>query len=363
MKERRKLRLNKTLYHFISTQVNQTTTVMNNSSANLCNQSSSHFAFQPPSSFDKFTGAVMILIIIISLVGNFMVCYAFIVNSRLRVVTNYFIMNLAISDILTAGLVISFDVDSRLNGATHWKYGPTICTLWTTLYTVSVPTSILTLCVVTIDRYKAISDPISYRAGVSLTTTKAIWLIVGIWTFTLFFAFLPSLTGPPLNVTKAHNLPMCTTTFFCNFNISPGYSVALSVGFFILPSLVMTALYIRMYLIIAKREHLMEESVVSNTTGSDRHMPVRRSQMHYQVKVARHFAIIVLVQVVCWYPFSLGSIVQNLCETCYMYVMTTSGGYFLLTIGYMSCAVNPYLYAYQQRSFRQIFNKIFRVKS
>ena len=334
---------------------------MNNSSKDLCDQRS-HFAFEPSSAFDKFTAVIMILIIIVSLAGNLLVCYAFVVNSRLRVVTNYFIINLAVSDIITAGLVISFDVDSRLHGLAHWKYGVTMCKLWTTLYTISVPTSILTLCVVSVDRYKAISDPLGYRAGVTLSTAKAVCLIVGIWTFSLFMAFLPSLVGTPVSGTLERNLPKdCPDLFFCNFDISPFYSAAFTIAAFIFPSIVMTALYVKMYVIIAKRGHLTEDSVVSNTNGSDNHSPSQPTQIHYQTKVARHFAVIVLVQLVCWYPFSIQSIVFNLCDTCNH--IPSPAQYFLLTIGYLSCAINPYLYAYQQRSFRQVFNKMLRVKA
>ncbi len=481
----------------------------------VCNESLTHFQFQPPSPFDIFTGILMILIIIPSLAGNILIFYAFATNPKLRVVNNYFIMNLTLSDILTASLVIPFDANMKLNGINSWTHGAVMCKIWTTAYTISVPTSILTLCIVSIDRYQAISNPLGYRAGITLNKTKALCLIAGIWTLSLFMAFLPLVAGSPLNVTLSRDLPAnCPDVYFCYFDISPSYSAAVTIIAFILPSIVMATLYLRMYLIITYERYIFDECRTSGRKGSgsnrselnrtgrntaennqegkknekterridkdnggeniedensgeerekseqnaveinqnrkknqrtetrcdkkrrcqndqnkteaiiladcgknrkvqdnqdtsnnnenkprashptasknkkggcDKHRNSQRSNnsehnrnrsrpstsnstLHarhhhtmYQTKVARHFSVIVLVQLICWYPFSVESLVYNLCHDCDH--ISSSAQFFLLTIGYMSCAINPYLYAYQQRSFRQVFHRILGRKS
>ena len=545
---------------------------MNNSSAWLsCNQSLSHFQYQPPSTFDIFTGVLLILITITALGGNILIFYAFITNPKLRVVNNYFIMNLTLSDIITASLVVPFDANMKLHGFS-WTHGAVMCKIWTTAYTISVPTSILTLCVVSIDRYQAISNPLGYRAGVTLNKTKALYLIAGVWALSLFMAFLPLIVGSPLNDTLSRDLPPdCPDVYFCYFDISPSYSAAVTIVAFILPSVVMAILYVKMYVIITyeryisdgsrkagsepgniggkrenkrnKKEHRtgrrkscnnenghemmiiqngqIKNEIIRNESGDNKstsseeahsemgrklsefcqtsmktqtaktgcnekrneevtlnddcsdcdetkaknygnepkvsegngrdgteckskknnqdlnnndgnkirsgnsedshetkvkditcnlnhqenekpnqkgfkrndchastsqqpgqnmhtnvktRSPERRHQVTsnnalnansqhgtYQTKVARHFSVIVLVQLVCWYPFSVQSIVYNLCDGCYH--ISSPVQYLLLTIGYMSCAINPYLYAYQQRSFRQVFNKMLGIKS
>ena len=560
-----------------------------------CNGSSTHFQFQPPSSFDIFTGVLMILIIITSLAGNILIVYAFLTNPKLRVVNNYFIMNLTLSDILTASMVIPFDVDMKLNGLSSWDHGAIMCKVWTTAYIISVPTSILTLCTVSIDRYQAISNPLGYRAGVTLNKTKALCLVGGIWALSLVMAFLPLTIGSPLDVTLSRDLPPdCPDVHFCYFDISPSYSAAVTIIAFILPSIAMATLYVRMYIIITYERYICDENSAgirgnnnevdkigkerakgnkrgetkteyaknksnkagingrhrdenkqkeinytqwnlgkmksgsfqndqrrlktnkntivcdkaggnkaeihqndqtrlktnenttecdkagrnkaeihqngmknqalkiqcdekrtsqnirdahssdktgrniaeidrevyeknesdetgcskheihqdtSNNNGNTRinannatagnsiernkreketrcdehrnsksnsnnnesnrnqsHPSARNSNVHspshhalYQTKVARHFSVIVLVQLVCWYPYSVASLVYNLCGSCDQ--ISSSAHYFLLTIGYMSCAINPYLYAYQQRSFRQVFGRMLGMKS
>ena len=489
-------------------------------------------------------------------------------------------------------MVIPFDVDIKLNGLSSWDHGAIMCKVWTTAYIISVPTSILTLCTVSIDRYQAISNPLGYRAGVTLNKTKALCLVGGIWALSLVMAFLPLTIGSPLDVTLSRDLPPdCPDVHFCYFDISPMYSAAVTTIAFILPSIAMATLYVRMYIIITYERYIRDENSAGirgnnnevnkigkerakgnkrgetkteyaknksnkagingrhrdenkqkeinytqsnlgkmksgsfrndqrrlktnentterdkaggniaeihqndqtrlktneNTTECDKagrkkaeiqqngmknqalkiqcdekrtsqnirdvnssdktgrniaeidrevyeknesdetgrskhemhpdtinnngntrinatasnsiernkreketrcnvhrnsknnsnnnesnrnqsHPSARNSKVHSpshhalcQTKVARHFSVIVLVQLVCWYPYSVASLVYNLCGSCDH--ISSSAHYFLLTIGYMSCAINPYLYAYQQRSFRQVFGRMLGMKS
>lgn len=217
-----------------------------------CNQSSSnHFLLEQPSPFDIFVGILMILIIITSLLGNLLILYAFVTSPKLRTVNNYFIMNLALSDILTTCLVIPFDVYMTLRVLSSWSFGHAMCKVWTTAYTISVPTSIFTLCVVSIDRYYAISNPLGYRAGATLSKKKAMFFILSVWGLSLFMAFLPDAVGPLFNETLSRDLPPeCTKTYVCTFDMSPGYSAVITIIAFFLPSIVMATLYARMYFII-----------------------------------------------------------------------------------------------------------------
>ena len=460
---------------------------------------------KPSQMFPKLTAVPMILIIITSLAGNILICYAFVRTPRLRVVTNYFLMNLAVSDILTASFVIPFDADMILNGTDVLQYGVAMCKIWTTAYTISVPCSFLTLCVVSIDRYLAISTPLRYRAGITLNKTKAVGLIAGVWGLSLLAAFLPSIVGSPLNSKQSHDC-------HCHFDMSHGYSAAVTIVAFFLPSVVMAIIYVKAYIIIAHRRNILNEignndlrsnnpgdhnpgnnhghinldnielrsrnpggnktgnttprsqssesdrlgstslgshnprndsprsnnprsknstrdspgsrslgshnprndspgsnnprsknserdspgsrSLGSNSPRNDQprsdetgnnnrsskseskrkrdethghHMslkvPKKRTPLHeaQQAKIARHFAIVVFIQLICWYPHSIASIVFNLCNNCPTIDNTVFN--FLLAIGYLSCAINPYLYAYQQRSFRQAFKKMLGISA
>ena len=89
-----------------------------NASIASINTTSTPAIFQTKSKVEKFfvfLSIAEILIILMALIGNFVVVYSFIVSTKLRTsVTNYFVVSLAISDLLTSGLVMTFKVEYTL---------------------------------------------------------------------------------------------------------------------------------------------------------------------------------------------------------------------------------------------------------
>lgn len=65
-------------------------------------------------------------IFFIALLGNGLVCYVFYANSRMRTLTNYFIVNLAVGDILIALFCVPTTFISTLI-LMHWPFGFEIC--------------------------------------------------------------------------------------------------------------------------------------------------------------------------------------------------------------------------------------------
>ena len=135
--------------------------------------------------------ATMIVIIVLALAGNLLVCLAIALNNRLRKqVTNYFLLSLAVADILTASLHMTFAVDSMLKGF-RWSLSETICELYITMYLISVPSSIFSLLAVSVDRYLALSRPLQYRHAGLMTRRRALITIASLWIYSFIYAILP----------------------------------------------------------------------------------------------------------------------------------------------------------------------------
>ena len=91
-------------------------------------------------------------------------------------VTNIFIVNLAIGDILMAILCIPFTFISNLL-LQYWPFGSTLCSLVSYSQAVSVFISAYTLVAISIDRYMAIIFPLKIR----MSKQQAQLIILLIW--------------------------------------------------------------------------------------------------------------------------------------------------------------------------------------
>jgi len=93
----------------------------------------------------------------------------------MQTITNIFIMNLAMSDIMMCLLAVPFTPASAL--LQSWRFGETLCHIVPMTLGVSVHVSTLTSTAIAVDRYIVIVHPFKPR----INLTACILLIVAIW--------------------------------------------------------------------------------------------------------------------------------------------------------------------------------------
>lgn len=117
------------------------------------------------------------MIFIFGVLGNATVCFIMHQRKKLRTVTNFFILNLAISDLIFAGsipLEFPLIIDDY-----KWPYTSFFCKLYSPVQTIVVSVSIFTLTAVSVIRYRAIIHPLKRQ----ISHVHANYLLFGIWTF------------------------------------------------------------------------------------------------------------------------------------------------------------------------------------
>ena len=134
--------------------------------ANFTNTSDSNFSepndivldvvepFISPSVFKVSVSVTLSFIIFIAIIGNTFVISAFCLRHRLRKPSNYFILNLAVTDLSLALLILPISAVYDVLG--EWLFGPIICLIWTVLDVFVSTASILNLVAISADRYMAI---------------------------------------------------------------------------------------------------------------------------------------------------------------------------------------------------------------
>ena len=102
--------------------------------------------------------AVLILaycsIILLGVIGNSLVIHVVIKFKSMRTVTNFFIANLAVADLLVNTLCLPFTLTYTLMG--EWKMGPALCHLVPYAQGLAVQVSTITLTVIALDRHRCI---------------------------------------------------------------------------------------------------------------------------------------------------------------------------------------------------------------
>ena len=102
------------------------------------------------------------LVAILSFLGNLLVCYAVYRNPRLRSPSNYYIISLALTDILLASCAMPFSVAYLATG--EWSFGTSACEFAVILKTSMTQTSVFNMALMALNRYYKVVKPNKYQA-------------------------------------------------------------------------------------------------------------------------------------------------------------------------------------------------------
>ncbi|KAM7357110.1 octopamine-Tyramine receptor isoform 1-T7 [Cochliomyia hominivorax] len=193
------------------------------------------------------TAIVLSIIIVLTIIGNILVILSVFTYKPLRIVQNFFIVSLAVADLTVALLVLPFNVAYSILG--RWEFGIYLCKMWLTCDIMCCTSSILNLCAIALDRYWAITDPINYAQ--KRTVGRVLLLIAGVWILSLL------ISSPPL--VGWNDWPEeFTSASPCELNSDPGYVIYSSLGSFFIPLIIMTTVYIEIF--VATRRRLRERA-------------------------------------------------------------------------------------------------------
>ncbi|KAM6962788.1 histamine H3 receptor-like isoform 1-T1 [Aplochiton taeniatus] len=132
---------------------------------------------------------LMITLVVVVVAGNALVIMAFIVDKSLRNQSNYFFLNLAISDFLVGAFCIPVYIPYNLTG--RWMLGRGLCKLWLVMDYLLCTASVFNIVLISYDRFLSVTRAVKYRAQQSMTR-QAVSKMVAVWVL----AFL--LYGPAI---------------------------------------------------------------------------------------------------------------------------------------------------------------------
>jgi len=122
------------------------------------------------------------ILTLLTILGNLLVLISFRINKKLRTVTNYFLLSLAIAD-FTIGC-FSMPIFFAFFEKDRWPFDSVLCDIWLSVdYTMS-NASVANLLLICFDRYFSITRPLTYRT--KRTPKRVSIMIACAWAISCF---------------------------------------------------------------------------------------------------------------------------------------------------------------------------------
>ncbi|GAB6031329.1 hypothetical protein CHUAL_009115 [Chamberlinius hualienensis] len=277
-----------------------------------------------------------IAISVLAIGGNGIVCYIVLSYKKMRTVTNYFILNLAIGDILMAVLCIPFSFVSSLI-LHYWPFGAVMCSLVSYSQAISVLVSAYTMVAISCDRYIAIIYPLKPR----MTKTQTKLTIALVWLVAI-------LTPLPTAIYSKLIQPnhWVGTTYVCTevWDHLNSYTMVLTTLQYLLPLSVLVYTYVRIALVVwGKRVPGEAED------GRDRKIAASKRKM------IKMMITCVLAFTFCWLPINIFNIIGFKYPSIFLNDATPYIYLFCHWLAMSHASYNPIIYCWMNSKFRQGF--------
>ncbi|KAJ8727508.1 hypothetical protein PYW07_001627 [Mythimna separata] len=232
-----------------------------------------------------------ITVFVAALVGNGLVCSVVHMTPHMKTVTNYFIVNLAVGDILMTLFCVPFSFVPMLL-LQYWPFGRFMCKAVNFSQAVSVLVSAYTLLAISIDRYIIIMHPLKPRLG----KAAAKLVVVAVWSGALITAVpipIVSTLQRPTDWHQACEVDICAEEW-SSPEKNRQYTYALLVLQFVLPLGALVCTYARI-------AHTVWGSRLPGEAQDARDTRMQ----HCKRKMIKMMLIVVTVFTMSWLPLNI----------------------------------------------------------
>ncbi|KAI9524510.1 Neuropeptide Y receptor type 2 [Dissostichus eleginoides] len=287
-------------------------------------------------------------IIVLGVLGNSLVIYVIYRFKTLRTVTNFFIANLAVADLLVNTLCLPFTLVYTLQG--EWKFGGALCFLLPYAQCLAVHVSTVTLNVIALDRHRCIVYHLEtrMRKDVCFGVIALTWVLSAILASPLaIFREYGSFTLEP-----GHTIQVCTEKWPGKSTDGTVYSISMLILQYFLPLSIISFAYARIWSKLRAHVSPAETGVSTSSATSERH---RRRR-----KTTKMLVTMVVVFAVSWLPFHAFQLATDIDSA----VLDMQYFRLLYTVFHVvamcSTFANPLLYGWMNRNYRAAFLAVFK---
>ncbi|XP_015767097.1 PREDICTED: neuropeptide FF receptor 2-like [Acropora digitifera] len=225
-------------------------------------------------------------IIVVGSIGNALICLT-ILGRKERKTSEYFILNLAITDLATSVISIPLDIIERLAG--YWPFGSFLCKVVYPLQTILMAVSVSTLLAMSLERHRAIIHPLKPR----MKGKKPIITILVIWLASTFLVFPYIFVLGLVDVSCVEKWP--------NTHYAKAYTISVFIVLYLCPLAGITIAYAR----IGRKLYRDIKKIRMVVADSERGLigkQVLRNRAHRNVRIVKIFVTAVIAFGLCMLP-------------------------------------------------------------
>ncbi|XP_044257934.1 tachykinin-like peptides receptor 86C isoform X1 [Tribolium madens] len=283
-----------------------------------------------------------LVMILVASGGNCIVIWIVIAHRRMRTVTNYFLVNLSLADLLLTTFNCIFNFSYMIQR--DWPFGSLYCIVSNFIANATVAASVFTLTGISCDRYLAIVHPLKPR----MSKRSSLITITFIWLASMTVAFPCLLYSTTItNKYKGKERTGCILIWPDGKVVGSHFDFAYQMFFLIITYVIPVTLMSFSYTIMGKE--LWGSRSIGEMT--QRQIDSIRSKR----KVVKMFIFVVFIFAICWLPYH-GYFLYVYYDTEIIFSKYTQHVYLAFYWFAMSNAmVNPLIYYWMNARFRQYF--------
>ncbi|XP_048210621.1 trace amine-associated receptor 1 [Perognathus longimembris pacificus] len=291
--------------------------------------------------------SLMVLIILITLMGNLIVIISITHFKQLHTPTNWLIHSMATVDFLLGCLVMPY---SMVRSIEHcWYFGEIFCKIHTSTDIMLSSASIFHLSFISIDRYYAVCDPLRYKARISILVISVMifisWSVPAVFAFGMIFLELNIIGVEEVYYKHIHCLGACSVFFS---KVSAGLAFVTS---FYIPGSIMLCFYCRIYVIAKGQARSIHDTNQKFQIRLEEKNGMSQSKERKAVKT---LGIVMGVFLICWCPFFVCTVLDPFLD----HVIPPTLNDALIWLGYLNSTFNPMVYAFFYPWFRKALKMI-----
>ncbi|XP_038123773.1 trace amine-associated receptor 1-like [Cyprinodon tularosa] len=281
-----------------------------------------------PSAVCVLVYSFLAFLCLLTVCGNLIVIISISYFKQLHTPTNTLIMSLAVADLLVGVLVFPLSMSFSLSSCLY--NNNMFCEIRDSLDVLLCTCSVLHLCCISVDRYYAVCQPLTYKSKIN---GRVVFIMIAVsWGVSVPVAIAV--------VQPRSNNDECQETCFIDIIIANIVGLLFS---FYLPVVIMLCIYIKIFAVAQRQARSIQSTTKSGATVSK-----------MERKATKTLAVVLGAFLFCWAPVFLYITFQSLeNNVAPVYIIEV-----LAWLALSNSTLNPFIYCFFYSWFRSAFKMI-----